>query len=114
MFGLPACACAGDILEHAEDFVVVFMLPGYYTGYCDLQVKALRIEGIRGSNSTFIDCRSQGITPPRPCAHAPVSFLGWRRGGAALMSVELHVGAWRCVEVRGCVGGAEASTAVEQ
>ena len=39
-----ACVYANG--PQAEDFVVIFMRPGYYTGYCDLKVKALRIEGL--------------------------------------------------------------------
>jgi hypothetical protein len=47
----------GPMVEAAEDFVLIFFQPGVYSGYCDLHVRALRLEGTMGKNHTFIDCR---------------------------------------------------------
>ena len=39
---------------------MIFMSPGYYTGYCNLKIRALSIEGIDGANNTIIDCAHAG------------------------------------------------------
>lgn len=51
----------GPMVEAAEDFVLIFFQPGTYTGYCDLHVRALRLEGVMGKNRTFIDCRVDSL-----------------------------------------------------
>ena len=70
----------GDIVEEAEDFVLVFLQPGYYTGYCNLRVRALKLEGIMGKNFTTIDCAQQGrhfhIQGSRNLSLVGLTFVG--------------------------------------
>ena len=43
----------------APTFAMIFLRPGTYTGYCNLEVNAVKIEGMLGAEKTIIDC--QGV-----------------------------------------------------
>ena len=47
----------GTIMQTAPDFANIFMRPGNYTGFCNLEVNAVKIEGIMGKQNTIIDCK---------------------------------------------------------
>ena len=49
----------GGIIEAAPSFAMIFLRPGNYTGYCNLKVNAVKIEGIMGREQTIIDCEGK-------------------------------------------------------
>jgi hypothetical protein len=49
----------GTIVENAPEFASIFLRPGNYTGYCNLKVNAVKIEGIMGKSRTIMDCEGK-------------------------------------------------------
>jgi hypothetical protein len=55
----PSDANWGPIIEAAPKFAMIFLRPGNYTGYCNLRVNAVKLEGIMGKDNTIIDCEGK-------------------------------------------------------
>jgi hypothetical protein len=49
----------GEILQAAPNFANIFMRAGTYSGYCNLEVNAVKIEGVEGKEKTIIDCEGK-------------------------------------------------------
>ena len=49
----------GLIMQAAPAFANIFLRPGNYTGFCNLEVNAVKIEGVLGKENTIIDCEGK-------------------------------------------------------